>query len=594
MTNNIILAALYIRCSTDMQAETSPEQQRQLAEKYALENNYKIIVSFEDIGKSGISFEKRPGFNSLLKAVQSNPPFQAVLVLDESRWGRAGASSSIYYKELFKRTGNVDVVMVRTIAKTGNATFDTMLNAFEGGLSHEESRTKSIRTLDGCRSAVRNGHSAGGTSPFGYKRVAVNRFTGERRDLRIVKDRDGNPVVNEKGLLMFEQIRPKEEYTVWEIGLAEEVAVVKQIFEWKGREGYGISKIAKMLNAKGLPCPKRGKWNQSDQKWSAGAVRYIVINPVYMGVRTYDRLKKNGIGKSANRFIEKDKSKWLLVDGGAPAIVSVDLWNAANPASIARENGAKSKRRFDSPYPLSGLISCSHCGFNFHGRAQQIGQPGKRTKRRIYADSGYTGKGDSVCASFSVDAEQLERIVVVGIKRYILNAGGSEEILRILEAQTSDTASDQSEQPKSFETEIAGVDRKIQHLLGLAESGVDIEEVKKRLLSLKNEKDRLAGQRNRVAAFQASRKMRDDWAGRIAKFFSDFDRRFQEADPSERKMLMSKILKKIIIDREQNVAQCFMRKLPKGEVIKVDELLEKEQTHLNVVSPTRFELVLEA
>ena len=81
MTNNIILAALYIRCSTDMQAETSPEQQRQLAEKYALENNYKIIVSFEDIGKSGISFEKRPGFNSLLKAVQSNPPFQAVLVL---------------------------------------------------------------------------------------------------------------------------------------------------------------------------------------------------------------------------------------------------------------------------------------------------------------------------------------------------------------------------------------------------------------------------------------------------------------------------------------------------------------------------------
>jgi hypothetical protein len=47
-------------------------------------------------------------------------------------------------------------------------------------------------------------------------------------------------------------------------------------------------------------------------------------------------------------------------------------------------------------------------------------------------------------------------------------------------------------------------------------------------------------------------------------------------------------------DREQNVAQCFMRKLPKSKAIKVDELLEKEQTHLNIVSPTRFELVLEA
>jgi hypothetical protein len=37
-----------------------------------------------------------------------------------------------------------------------------------------------------------------------------------------------------------------------------------------------------------------------------------------------------------------------------------------------------------------------------------------------------------------------------------------------------------------------------------------------------------------------------------------------------------------------------MRKLPKSKAIKVDELLEKEQTHLNIVSPTRFELVLEA
>jgi hypothetical protein len=42
--------------------------------------------------------------------------------------------------------------------------------------------------------------------------------------------------------------------------------------------------------------------------------------------------------------------------------------------------------------------------------------------------------------------------VVLGVKRYILNAGGSEEILPILEAQAADTTSDQSEQQKSIET----------------------------------------------------------------------------------------------------------------------------------------------
>jgi hypothetical protein len=135
--------------------------------------------------------------------------------------------------------------------------------------------------------------------------------------------------------------------------------------------------------------------------------------------------------------------------------------------------------------------------------------------------------------------------VVLGVKRYILNAGGSEEILPILEAQAADTTSDQSEQQKSIETEIVSVDRKIHHLIELAESGIEMEEVKKKLLVLKKGKDRLAGQRNRIAAFQASTKMRVDWAGRIAKFFSDFERRFQQADASERKMLMSKIVNKM-------------------------------------------------
>jgi PHP family Zn ribbon phosphoesterase len=135
--------------------------------------------------------------------------------------------------------------------------------------------------------------------------------------------------------------------------------------------------------------------------------------------------------------------------------------------------------------------------------------------------------------------------VVLGVKRYILNAGGSEEILPILEAQAADTTSDQSEQQKSIETEIVSVNRKIHHLIEFAESGIEMEEVKKKLSVLKKEKDRLAGQRNRIAAFQASTKMRVDWAGRIAKFFSDFERRFQQADASERKMPMSKIVNKM-------------------------------------------------
>jgi hypothetical protein len=85
--------------------------------------------------------------------------------------------------------------------------------------------------------------------------------------------------------------------------------------------------------------------------------------------------------------------------------------------------------------------------------------------------------------------------VVLGVKRYILNAGGSEEILRILEAQAADTTPDQSEQQKSIETEIVSVDRKIHHLIELAESGIEMGEGKKKLLVLKKGRDRLAGKK---------------------------------------------------------------------------------------------------
>lgn len=159
------IAVGYVRCSTDMQAETSPEQQKELILDWAKKNGFELADWFLDIGKSGTSFEKRPEFVRLKARVESNPNFRTVIVLDESRWGRAGANDSIYYKTLFKKAGNVDVVMMRTMANTGNPTFDTMLGAFEGGLSHEESKKKSERTYDGCLSAIRQGHSSGGTAP---------------------------------------------------------------------------------------------------------------------------------------------------------------------------------------------------------------------------------------------------------------------------------------------------------------------------------------------------------------------------------------------------------------------------------------------
>ncbi len=588
------LAAGYVRCSTDMQAETSPEQQKTIILNWALKNGYKVCEWFIDIGKSGTSFEKRPEFARLKGRVEARTYFQAVIVLDESRWGRAGASDSIYYKTHFKKAGNVDVLMVRTIANTGNATVDTMLNAFEGGLSHEESKNKSERTLDGCLNAVHLGHSAGGTAPYGYRRVAVNRFAGEKRLLDIVRDKSGEPMLNEKGLPISEQIRPKEEYVVWEPGDPNEMEVVRRIFDLGLRYKYGYVKIAKLLNSDGISCPRRGKWQNKDQKWSGGTVGAIIRNPTYMGARVYNRLKKRGIGKFAPRYWVKDISQWIIVGGSHPGIITPEHWKAANPSTKDSENGRLARTRFDSPYLLSGLIKCSRCGFSFSGQSQTIGIPGNRKKRRTYADSGYSSKGSSVCSFMTIDADKFEGDLLKVIKDKLSYSSIAAKLQKMIDDYLDNKARVPREEIEGLQSSILKLGHQVSSLIALAEKGIELDQIAKRIKQLEAQKASLDQQLTQRTSSTPKQKEVEAVANKATEFLKRFERHFNKAPISERKSMVRQVVDRIVIDRQRRVARCFLLRIPKGAGQIVEKLLEKERTHIANVPPTRFELVLQA
>ncbi len=87
----------------------------------------------------------------------------------------------------------------------------------------------------------------------------------------------------------------------------------------------------------------------------------------------------------------------------------------------------------------------------------------------------------------------------------------------------------------------------------------------------------------------------DSISKKVAEFFSNFEKHFEQAPLSERKALVSQVVEKIIIDQKTRVAKCYLLKIPKQDL----GLLEKKRgvnkiTPLMSVSPTRFELVLEA
>lgn len=98
--------ALYMRCSTDMQEMSIPDQ-RKLLKKYSNEKGYEIIEEFIDEGISGTTFEKRPGVMRLFQKVQSKlHSFAKLIILNESRFGRSPNNKEpIHFEYVLERDG---------------------------------------------------------------------------------------------------------------------------------------------------------------------------------------------------------------------------------------------------------------------------------------------------------------------------------------------------------------------------------------------------------------------------------------------------------------------------------------------------------
>ena len=89
--NEIKNAAAYIRVSTHMQDELSPDAQKRLLADYAKANN--LILSNEHIfiekGISGKKADNRPEFMRMISMAKHKPtPFNVILVWKFSRFAR--------------------------------------------------------------------------------------------------------------------------------------------------------------------------------------------------------------------------------------------------------------------------------------------------------------------------------------------------------------------------------------------------------------------------------------------------------------------------------------------------------------------------
>ena len=101
-----MIAAIYARKSTD-QGAVSDEQKsvtRQIehARAYGVRKGWTVDDAhiYVDDGISGAEFLKRPGFLRMMNALKPRPPFQVLVMSEESRLGREAIETAYALKQL--------------------------------------------------------------------------------------------------------------------------------------------------------------------------------------------------------------------------------------------------------------------------------------------------------------------------------------------------------------------------------------------------------------------------------------------------------------------------------------------------------------
>src|SRR5262245_3134500 len=287
-----MICAIYARKSTDQTAiadtEKSVARQVDHAKAYATRKGWSVADEFIyiDDGISGAEFANRPGFLRLMNALKPRPPFQVLIMSEESRLGREQIEVSYALKQIVSAGVRVFFYLEDRERTLDSPTDKIMLSltAFADELERDKARQ---RTYDAMIRKARAGHVTGGRL-FGYDNVRLESHV-ERR-------------INEA-----------------------EAGVIRRIFELS-IQGYGVKDITKQLNVEGAPSP-RAQQGRS-QSWSPSSVRGVLYRDVYRGRVTWNKTRKRnqwGIHKQASR----PASDWLERVAPDLQIVSDDAWQAA-------------------------------------------------------------------------------------------------------------------------------------------------------------------------------------------------------------------------------------------------------------------------
>jgi DNA invertase Pin-like site-specific DNA recombinase len=333
--------AIYARYSSDMQRESSIEDQIRKCREYAAKQGWAVEEDYilADRAVSGTSLEGRDAINTLVEAAKQNPrPFDLILIDDTSRLSRNLPQGLNILKSLKFRGAGICSVSQGLDSREPSAyqlfvIFLMMDEQYIPGLADKVHR--------GQKGRAPKGFIAGGRC-YGYRNRPVEDTT-RRGDY-------GRPFVVE----VVAEVVP------------EEADVIRRIFR-SYASGLSLDKVAKLLRADGIPAPRPPRRN-SVRAWCSDSIAHILGNERYIGVYVWNKTKsdRDENGKIVTR--PRPQDEWVRCEIPDWRIVSDELWKSVQAERQLKKrfgnpkNGGLGRTKRSHTYLFSGLMFCGACG----------------------------------------------------------------------------------------------------------------------------------------------------------------------------------------------------------------------------------------
>ena len=310
MDNKPLRVACYARYSTSMQREESISAQLRAMKKFCTDNGWKIVAKYVDEAYSATT-DKRPQFQQMI--VDSNKrEFDVVLVHKLDRFARNRYDSSLYKQKLRKN----GVKLCSVLERLDNSPESILLEGLLESINEFYSANLARESMKGMKENAYKCLFNGGCPGLGY-------------DI----DESQHYVINEN-----------------------EAKAVMLIFSMYLCD-YTYQQIADALNADGF-LTKIGK------PFTRNSFIEILRNEKYTGVYVFNRSEAKGYDNKRNSHRNKPPEEIIRIEGGMPAIISRETWEAAQEKRIAHMHHSK---HCNCVYLLSKVVVCGVCGKMMHG-----------------------------------------------------------------------------------------------------------------------------------------------------------------------------------------------------------------------------------